>query len=192
MPKNVINRGKQNNKCKTQNIATYENNIFSFPPILIIILNRSEENAFKYEVDFPSELNLKDYCKNFEGNINYKLKGVISYLEPNQKNGNLIAYCFHKNTHEWFCYNDAVVTKLVDQINGYKNGTPYILFYEGQDNYNNFLFPDNTNNTNCDNNLNIMNTFNNWNNRQNIGIDYNQNIINMNSNNNYININPTN
>ena len=180
------------NKCKTQNIATYENNIFSFPPILIIILNRSEENAFKYEVDFPSDLNLKDYCKNFEGNINYKLKGVISYLEPNQKNGNLIAYCFHKNTHEWFCYNDAVVTKLVDQINGYKNGTPYILFYEGQDNYNNFLFPDNTNNTNCDNNLNIMNTFNNWNNRQNIGIDYNQNIINMNSNNNYININPTN
>ena len=55
--------------------------------------------------------------------------------------GHFIAYCRHRITNEWYCCNDAVVTKLDDQNNGYKKGTPYILFYEGCDNYNNYLYP---------------------------------------------------
>ena len=129
------------NVCKSQCNAIFKNNFYSFSPILIIVLNRGKGNIFNCEVDFPFNLNLKNYCKNFEGNVNYKLKGLITYLGQSGMGGHFIAYCRHRITNEWYCYNDAVVTKLDDQNNGYKKGTPFILFYEGCDNYNNYLYP---------------------------------------------------
>ena len=88
---------------------------------------------------------MKEFCKNFEGNINYKLKGVIAYFEQDVINKYFIAYCCHGINNEWYCYNNTSVSKLEDQINGYKNGIPYILFYKAKNNYNNFLFPENIN-----------------------------------------------
>ena len=127
------------NNCKCQQNASFVNNFFSFPPVLIIVLNRGKGNQINCDVDFDLDLNLKNYCKNYDGNVNYKLKGVITHLGESGMGGHFIAYCRHRITHEWYCYNDAVVSKLDDQINGYKKGSPYILFYEGQNNCNNFI-----------------------------------------------------
>ena len=171
------------NYCKCQQNATYVNNFFSFPPILIIILNRGKGNQFNCDVDFNLDLNLKNYCKNYDGNVNYKLKGVITHLGESGMGGHFIAYCRHRITNEWYCYNDAVVSKLDDQINGYKKGSPYILFYEGQNNCNNFIYPDNNFNQNFNMNNNTIN-FQNQNNNNNFN---NMNMINcMNNNNNFI------
>ena len=179
--------------CKKQNNATYTTNFFSFSPVLIIILNRGRGNVFNCEVDFPLDLNLGNYCKNFEGNVIYKLKGVITHLGPSGASGHFIAYCRHRITNEWYCYNDSIVSKLDDQINGYKQGTPYILFYEGQDNSNNFVFPDNYNMMNMNMNLNMnfnqSGNFNFMNNQYNNMImnqnNFNNNNLNINSNNNF-------
>ena len=170
------------NTCKCQNNASYINNYYSFPPILIIVLNRGKGNKFKCEVDFPLNLNLKNFCKNYEGNVDYKLQGVISHLGESGMSGHFIAYCRHRINNEWYCYNDAVVSKLNDQINGYKNGTSYILFYQGLNNFNNFLFPDNNN---INNNMNMMN--NNFNN--NFNNNYINQIPNINNINNNFNFN---
>ena len=163
------------NMCKCQTDACYINNFYSFPPYIIIVLNRGKGNVFDCEVDFPLDLSLKNYCKNFEGNVNYKLKGVITHLGPSGMSGHFIAYCRHRITNEWYCYNDASVSKLTDQNNGYKKGTPYILFYEGMDNQNNFIYPDIS-----INNINNMNNMNNMNNIS--GFNQNMNMNNMNMN----------
>ena len=151
------------NVCKCQCDAVYKNNLYSFPPILIIVLNRGKGNIFHCEVDIPFNLNLKNYCKNFEGNVNYQLKGLITHLGPSGMSGHFIAYCRHRITNEWYCYNDAVVTKLDDQNNGYKKGTPYILFYEGCDNCNNYLYPNVNNNSGFNQNMVINNNNMNFN-----------------------------
>ena len=169
------------NICKCQNDATYINNFYSFPPILIIILNRGKGNQFDCDVDFPFDLNLQNYCKNYEGNINYKLKGLITHLGTSDMGGHFIAYCRHRITNEWYCYNDAIVTKLTDQNNGYKKGTPYILFYEGIDNKNNYIYPDFNNNFG----FNINPMFNGMNIIHNIG----NNMVPINNGKNFNNIN---
>ena len=173
------------NKCQKENNATYVNSFYSFPPILIIILKRGNGKIFNYEVDYPLDLNLSNYCKNYEGNTRYKLKGVITHLESNGIKGHFIAYCRHRITNEWYCYNDVSVSKLEDQINGFKNGTPYILFYEGIDNNNNFIFSENYYMINMNfvqnGNINLMN--NQYNNI------INQNMDNINFINNNLNIN---
>ena len=169
--------------------------MYSFPPILIIVLNRGKGNIFHCEVDFPFNLNLKNYCKNFEGNVNYQLKGLITHLGPSGMSGHFIAYCRHRITNEWYCYNDAVVTKLDDQNNGYKKGTPYILFYEGCDNCNNYLYPNVNDNSGFNQNMVINNNNMNFNmypmnSMQNMGWMNNNNFnIYANSFNNNNNIN---
>ena len=171
------------NYCKCQQNATYVNNFFSFPPMLIIILNRGKGNQFNCDVDFNLDLNLKNYCKNYDGNVNYKLKGVITHLGESGMSGHFIAYCRHRITNEWYCYNDAIVSKLDDQINGYKKGSPYILFYEGQNNCNNYIYPDN----NFNQNFNMNNNTNNFQNQNNNNNFNNINMNNcMNNNNNFI------
>ena len=44
--------------------------------------------------------------------------------------GHFIAYCKHRTLKNWYFFNDTKVTLCNDQQNGYKNGEPYILFYE--------------------------------------------------------------
>ena len=60
--------------------------------------------------------------------------------------GHFIAYCKHRILNEWYCYNDAAVTRLNDQENGYKKGVPYILFYESIQGDKNILYENIENN----------------------------------------------
>ena len=60
--------------------------------MLIITLNRCKGNQFNCYVGFDLDLNLKNYCKNYDGNVNYKLKGVITHLGERGMSGHFIAY----------------------------------------------------------------------------------------------------
>ena len=60
-----------------------------------------KDNKFKCQVDFPLNLNLKNFSKNYGGNIDYKLQGVISNLGYSGMSGHFIVYCRHRINNEW-------------------------------------------------------------------------------------------
>ena len=121
----------------------------------------------------------------------------MTHFGSSDMGGHFIAYCKHRILNEWYCYNDASVTRLSDQMNGYKKGVPYILFYESMQGDKNILYeniennmqfyPQNNIQKNIINingmNLNYMNSINNINNinMNNFMNNPNPNNINMNS-----------
>ncbi len=191
-------------RCKSQSDAIYINNIYTFPPTLIIILNRGKGNLFQCDVDFPQNLNLQNYAQCNKSNVNYKLRGVITHLGESGMSGHFIAYCKHRITDMWYCYNDSTVTLCQDQENDFRKGTPYILFYDSIDGKYNFIFDEiannnndiiniNQNNMNMNNNIFNNRTFNNNfninNNIQNMFMNCLNNQNPLNKNNNMINNN---
>ena len=182
------------NICQKQMNSAYYKRLYAVSPILIIILNRGKANQFDCEVDFDEQINLQPYLLDSSINVSYRLFGVVTHFGTSDMGGHFIAYCRHRILNEWYCYNDAAVTRLTDQQNGYKNGVPYILFYESEQGNNNILF--NYNSQNIQNNLsfnpnqNVSNNafnFNNMNNMNNINLQNNINILANNMNNMNIN-----
>ena len=194
------------NKCQRQENSIYNKRMHSLSPILIIILNRGKANQFNCDVDFPERISFQEYVLNPKINFSYRLIGVVTHFGTSDMGGHFIAYCRHRILNEWYCYNDAVVTKLTDQQNGYKKGVPYILFYESEQGNNNILFDNSNNNTNNNNiihniqNIPVQNfgqnfvnnsfSFNIGNNINNMNFQNNLNMPNNNINNmNFINMN---
>ena len=202
------------NICKIQQNAIYKSRIYSLSPILIIILNRGKGNIFDCDVNFPENINVKQYIESNKSNYNYRLIGVVSHLGSSDMSGHFIAYCRHRITKEWYFFNDSIVIRCNDQYNDYKKGVPYILFYESTQEKYNVLFDDeylnfnssmnplfNNNNlsnqNNSSNNINNNyqnNNINSINNNQillnnNMNVLNNMNFMNMNMNNLYNNNN---
>ena len=180
------------NICQKQQESIYHKRIHSLSPILIIILNRGKGNQFDCDVNFPDYLNFQQNVINPSINVSYKLIGVVTHFGTSDMGGHFIAYCKHRVLNEWYCYNDAAVSKLSDPKNEYKNGVPYILFYESEQGNQNILFDNVGNNNfqniqnlnpNCNNNGFVLNNMNNMNFQNNINM-MNNNIYNMNLNNN--------
>ena len=180
------------NICQKQQESIYHKRIHSLSPILIIILNRGKGNQFDCDVNFPDYLNFQQNVINPSINVSYKLIGVVTHFGTSDMGGHFIAYCKHRVLNEWYCYNDAAVSKLSDPKNEYKNGVPYILFYESEQGNQNILFDKVGNNNfqniqnlnqNCNNNGFVLNNMNNMNFQNNINM-MNNNIYNMNLNNN--------
>ena len=180
------------NICQKQQESIYHKRIHSLSPILIIILNRGKGNQFDCDVNFPDYLNFQQNVINPSINVSYKLIGVVTHFGTSDMGGHFIAYCKHRILNEWYCYNDAAVSKLSDPKNEYKNGVPYILFYESEQGNQNILFDNVGNNNfqniqnlnpNCNNNGFVLNNMNNMNFQNNINM-MNNNIYNMNLNNN--------
>ena len=180
------------NICQKQQESIYHKRIHSLSPILIIILNRGKGNQFDCDVNFPDHLNFQQNVINPSINVSYKLIGVVTHFGTSDMGGHFIAYCKHRILNEWYCYNDAAVSKLSDPKEGYKNGVPYILFYESEQGNQNILFDNVGNNNfqniqnlnpNCNNNGFVLNNMNNMNFQNNINM-MNNNIYNMNLNNN--------
>ena len=182
-------------KCDTKTYSNQKVQIISLSPTIIISLNRGNgENEFKYKVDFPEMLDLKNFVKMSYGDSRYQLKAVIAKLND----GKYIAYCKKQIDNKWYCYNDTFVTCCSDQDNDFKNGIAHILFYESiSQKFNNVFIENyiygkintmynfNNNNSqfnNINNGFNINNFNNNANNSNNFRNNNNQ-MINFNNNN---------
>ena len=161
--------------CKKCYKDTYKNQkiqIISLSPTIIISLDNNGDNKSKYKVDFPEILDLKDFVKMKYGDSRYQLKAVIA--KTNEET--YIAYCRKQMDNKWYCYKDTSVTCCYDQKNDFKNGIPYILFYESISNkYKNIFFD-----TYIYEKINNMNNFNN--NPNNFMLNNNQ-MNNFNNNN---------
>ena len=117
------------NICNGNTDTYYGTSVYSLPNYLIINLNRGKGATYKCKVNFPEVLNLLNYVTAKEGNTAMKLYAVICHYGPSSMSGHFIAYCRHRINQKWYKYNDSQVTECT-QSNEYKNGMPYILFYQ--------------------------------------------------------------
>jgi ubiquitin C-terminal hydrolase len=129
------------NSCQTTCSGTTKQEIYSLPPVLIIVLNRGKDNQdFNENFNFPEVL---DFTENtfVISNNNFKrffLCGIITHLGESSSSGHFICYCRKDLNDPFLCYND---TQTADGIeidegmkcnisnNSYEKRTPYILFY---------------------------------------------------------------
>ena len=117
------------NICNINKDTYYGTTIYSLPNNLIINLNREKGGVYKCNVNFPETLNLLNYVAYKDGPTAMKLYAVICHFGGSDMSGHFIAYCKHRKTKEWYCYNDSVATKCTEK-QPYNKGMPYILFYQ--------------------------------------------------------------
>jgi len=103
--------------------------LFKTSDILIIVLKRySLERKINKFIQYPMELDLKDYNKNYgtnKGNI-YNLSGFCIH-EGGLNGGHYYAICKNIFDKNWYEYNDTSISKITtNSVLEYK---PYLLFY---------------------------------------------------------------
>ena len=118
------------NKCNGMSNAHYTSFLETAPKVLILLLNRGVGIQFKIKLEFTTELDITKYINQKNGNIKYKLVGVITHLGESGSGGHFIAHCLSPIDGKWYTYNDAMVNKIDDfQKQIIDLGMPYLLFY---------------------------------------------------------------
>ena len=123
-------------KCKITcdcSMCTY---LVTGPEILILLFNYEKVTGSNTKLYFEENLNLSNYIEYKDTGCNYKLIGVITYIEENNKVGKYIAYCRDSFNSEWYKYNDEIVNFVENFQNEVINSVvPYFLLYEKVDVY---------------------------------------------------------
>ena len=128
------------NNCHKLTIGTNKQDFYSLPRILIIVLNRGKNNAdFNEQFDIPEKIDFtgQNIILDKTSNMKYHLISVIKHLGESGSSGHFIAYVREGKSDIFYCYNDAIVSKvkvedaLKQNISMRDNEkiTPYILFY---------------------------------------------------------------
>ena len=129
------------NNCHCLTNGKHQQQIYSLPKVLIIILNRGKNNKdFNEKFDFPPILDFsenKGIIIRQDFNQIFYLSGIITHLGESGNEGHFIAYCKSEFDSQFYCYNDASVTlakeedaiKTVISSRDYDKKTPYILIY---------------------------------------------------------------
>ena len=119
------------NSCHKNSNAESYNRLYNCPEVLTIILNRGKGLEFEVEFKYPLYINIEKYVEDKNCNTNYELIGLITHLGESGMSGHFIAYCKSPVDNNWYCYNDAQVTKCDNpekEINSC--GIPYVLYYQ--------------------------------------------------------------
>ena len=130
------------NSCQTTCSGTTQQEIYSLPRVLIIVLNRGKDNQdFNENFNFPEVLDFTENNLVISNHNNFKrffLCGLITHLGESSSSGHFICYSRKDLNDPFICYND---TQHADGIeidegmkcnisnNSYEKRTPYILFY---------------------------------------------------------------
>ena len=127
--------------CNEKYDSIYSSKIFLAPNVLIIILDRDEDNN-NIKIDIKEKIDITNYVINKDSsNMIYELYGVISNLEQNVSSPQYIASCLNSIDNNWYRFEDAIVSEKINNIQKdvIEFGIPSILFYKKQ-NYNNNIF----------------------------------------------------
>ena len=104
--------------------------IWDFPNILIISINRFDNNGSKKNnfVSFPIDnLDLSKYCVGYNKyKSTFELYGICNHI-GNSNNGHYFSYCRY-NDGNWYEFNDTNVTKI--DSNNIISNKCYCLFYK--------------------------------------------------------------
>ncbi len=121
------------NKCNTLYDSNYTSLIYSFPIILIIILNRGKNNKYKIKLDFNEEIDITKYAKAKKTNdkLIYNLIGVVTHIGESGQYAHFMAHCKSSINNTWYRFDDKNVYRINNVYNDVINfETPYILFYQ--------------------------------------------------------------
>ena len=116
-------------KCQKVNDSRSLNKIVFAPKMLILFLDRGQNNKFKCEVDFKEEMDINDYLER-KIKKKYELIGVIEHLGDSGPTGHFIANCKHFDG-KWYIFSDRDIICTGKTYE--KNGIPYLLFYRRKD-----------------------------------------------------------
>ena len=119
------------NICQHLNDSNYTSLIYSFPTILIIILNRGKNNKYNVKLDIKEEIDITNYAQFKSGRLLYNLIGVITHIGKSGPNAHFVASCKSPVNNLWYRFNDSIVSTINNVYNEVINfQTPYILFYK--------------------------------------------------------------
>ena len=124
------------NICKQTYDSNYTVKIFSSPIILVLILNRGKGNVYNVKIDFSEQIDITQFVLTRDSpQMIYNLYGVITHIGQSGPNTHFVASCKSPIDNKWYRYNDAIVSPINNIQNDVIDfGTPYILFYEKQNN----------------------------------------------------------
>ena len=112
------------NKCNRYCNVVYSTHLYSAPNYLIINLNSGKDAIYKCNVNFPEQLYLSKYLKYKETNTAFELYAVISDLD-----GKFVSYIRCDKDNKYYLYHNSKVRECSSPFQ-YKEGMPYILFYQ--------------------------------------------------------------
>ena len=120
------------NNCKQLYDSLFTSHIYSSPKVLILILNRGQNNVYDVKLNFSLDFDISQFVmqKN-QPTLIYSLYGVITLVGQSGPNAHFVAACKNPIDNNWYRYNDAFVTPITNiQKEIIEFGTPYILFYQ--------------------------------------------------------------
>ena len=100
------------------------------PNKLLIFLEYGKNKKYQpKKIDFGEIINITEFVNfNFGCPITYRIIGVCTHLGISESFGHYIAYCMHRESGQWYNFNDSSCTKCGwSEIHGSK---PYLLIYE--------------------------------------------------------------
>jgi len=118
------------NYCKNLEDAELTTKIIQPPNKLLINIDYGKNKAFKpSNINFEEIIDLTKYIDfDFGAPIRYSLISVCTYLASSGNFAQYVAYCKHKETGEWYNFNDSTC-KSCNKSDIY-GGSPYLLLYE--------------------------------------------------------------
>ena len=121
------------NICNSLNDSNYTSLIFSFPIVLILILNRGKGNIHKIKLDFQEQIDITDFAQAKKSNerLIYNLIGVITHIGESGPNAHFVASCKSPINNKWYRFNDSfvnIINNVYKEVINFQN--PYILFYQ--------------------------------------------------------------
>ena len=115
--------------CKSICLSNYQSLIYTFPNILILILEKNKNSKIKFEIE--EKISLKNYILESSTGYKFKLIGIISKLGEGSSNEHYLAFCKSPIDNCWYRYNNDFVNKLNDFKKDINDLIfPYILFYQ--------------------------------------------------------------
>ena len=131
---NIFNGRNRNfcNICHQLYYSEVTSRIYSSPNILVLILNRGNDNEYKIKVDFTEALDLTQFVVSKDRpQMIYNLYGVITHVEQSGSKAHFIGFCKSPINNKWYKYNDAIINQVEDvQKEIISFGSPIILFYQ--------------------------------------------------------------
>ena len=115
--------------CKSICSSKYQSLIYTFPNILILILEKNKNSKIKFEI--KEKIRLKNYILGSSTGYKFKLIGIISKLGEGSSNEHYLAFCKSPIDNCWYRYNNDFVNKVNDFKKDINDPIfPYILFYQ--------------------------------------------------------------
>ena len=137
--RDIILNGSYCNNCKNISDFNISSKILVGPNILIIILDRGNNNPY-VKLDIQLTIDLTNYIlKKDSPTMIYYFYGIFIYSGNDTSSSN-ITYYLNENDNHWYKYNNEGINPINDiPKNFIESVSPSILFYKKQ-NYNSNIF----------------------------------------------------